>query len=68
MDGLEVLRELAREFLGARVVAMSGGGLRGGDEPAPLAQGPGAATVLYKPFERAEPLTVVRQSLSPSPA
>jgi hypothetical protein len=34
----------------------------------PIAQGLGAAAVLYKPFERTELLTVVRQSLSPSPA
>jgi CheY-like chemotaxis protein len=67
-DGLEVLRELAREFSGARVVAMSGGGFRGTMNLLPMAQGLGAVAVLYKPFERAELLTVVRQSLSPSPA
>jgi CheY-like chemotaxis protein len=65
-DGLEVLRELAREFSGARVVAMSGGGFRGTINLLPVAQGLGAAAVLYKPFERAEILTVVRQSLSPA--
>ena len=67
-DGLEVLRELAREFSGARVVAMSGGGFRGRMNLLPMAQGLGAAAVLYKPFERAELLTVVLQSLSPTPA
>jgi DNA-binding response OmpR family regulator len=67
-DGLEVLRELAREFSGARVVAMSGGGLRGTMNLLPMAQGLGATAVLCKPFERAELLAVVRQSLSPSPA
>jgi CheY-like chemotaxis protein len=66
-DGLEVLRELAREFSGACVVAMSGG-FRGTMNLLPMAQGLGAAAVLYKPFERAEILTVVRQSLYPSRA
>jgi CheY-like chemotaxis protein len=68
MDGLDVLRELAREFSGARVVAMSGGGFRGTMNLLPVAQHLGAAAVLYKPFERAELLTVVRQALSLSPA
>jgi FixJ family two-component response regulator len=67
-DGLEVLRELCGEFSGVRVVAMSGGGFKGQVDMLPMAQGLGAAAVLYKPFERAELLTVVRQSLSPSPA
>jgi CheY-like chemotaxis protein len=67
-DGLEVLRELAPEFSGARMVAVSGGGFRGTMNLLPVAQYLGAAAVLYKPFERAELLTVVRQSLSPSPA
>ena len=67
-DGLEVLRELAREFSGARVVAMSGGGFRGTMNLLPVAQALGAVAVLYKTFERAEILTVVRQLLFPSPA
>ena len=50
-DGLEVLRELAREFSGGRVVAMSGGGFRGTMNLLPMAQSLGAAAVLYKPFE-----------------
>jgi DNA-binding response OmpR family regulator len=66
-DGLEVLRELARECSGARVVAMSGGGFQGRVDLLPMAQGLGATAIIYKPFERAELLAVVRQSLSPSP-
>ena len=65
-DELEALRELAREFSRARVVAMSGGGFRGTMNLLPMAQCLGAAAVLYKPFERVEILTVVRLSLSPS--
>jgi CheY-like chemotaxis protein len=68
MDGLEVLCELAREFSSARVAAMTGGGFGGRMNLLPMAQALGAAAVLYKPFERAELLTVVRQLLSPSPA
>jgi CheY-like chemotaxis protein len=67
-DGFELLRELAWEFSGARVVAMSGGGFRGKMNLLPMAQPLGAAAVLYKPFERAELLTVVRQSLTSSTA
>ena len=66
-DGLEVLRELAQEFSSDRVMAMSGGGFRGTMNLLPIVQDLGAAAVLYKPFERAEILTVVRQLLSPSP-
>jgi CheY-like chemotaxis protein len=67
-DGLEVLRELAREFSGVCVVAMSGGGFRGTMNLLPMAKALGAAAVLYKPFERAELLTLVRQWLSTSAA
>src|ERR1700724_2876572 len=48
-DGLEVLRDLAREFSGGRVVAMSGGGFRGTMNLLPMARILGAA-VLCKPF------------------
>ena len=67
-DGLDLLRELVREFSGARMVAMSGGGFRGTLDLLPMAHALGASAVLYKPFERAELLAVVGQSLSPPKA
>jgi CheY-like chemotaxis protein len=67
-DGLEVLREVPREFAGIKVVAMSGGGaFHGTVNLLPLAACLGAAGVLHKPFEQAELLKVIRQALHPLP-
>ncbi len=64
-DGLEVLRALAGEFAGARVILMSGGGeFHGTVNLLPLATALGAATVLHKPFVRAELLDAVRRALA----
>jgi CheY-like chemotaxis protein len=45
-DGLEVLRELASELVGANIIAMSGGGYGGTVDVLPIARHLGAAAVL----------------------
>lgn len=65
-DGLELLRELPREFVGAKVISMSGGGtFHGPVNLLPVARSLGALAVLHKPFEQAELVKVVRQALAP---
>ena len=67
-DGLEVLRDLANEFAGVKVVAMSGGGeFHGTVNLLPLATFLGAVAVLHKPFKQAELLKVVREVFPPLP-
>lgn len=51
-DGLEVIRDLRREFPGVRILAMSGGGCGGAMDVLPIARCLGAADVLAKPFDR----------------
>jgi CheY-like chemotaxis protein len=64
-DGLEVLRELRSEFVGVKVVVMSGGGRGGNLETLRPAGYFGAAGILCKPFKQAELINVVRQVLTP---
>jgi CheY-like chemotaxis protein len=63
-EGLQVIRELRKEFPAVRVIAMSGGGNKIGEFPAlPLAEQLGAMFVLQKPFLLEELLGVVRKAL-----
>lgn len=65
---MELLRQLPREFAGAKVVSMSGGGnFHGPVDLLPIAKHLGAVAVLHKPFEQAELLKVVRHVLVPLP-
>lgn len=60
MDGVEVLRELRRDYPDLKVVAISGGAYEGKVQLLDVAKGLGAAAVLKKPFEIAQLLGVVR--------
>ena len=60
MDGVEVLRELRRDYPDLRVVAISGGAYAGKVQLLDVAKGLGAVAVLKKPFELAQLLRVVR--------
>jgi len=62
-DGLELLRELCEEFLGAKVLAMSGGGFRGTLDMLDTAHHLGAVGVMQKPFQRAELLHAIKLAL-----
>ena len=50
VDGLELLRELRREFPDVKVIAMSAGGFHGKVDLLAVARQLGAAEVLPKPF------------------
>lgn len=64
-DGIEVIKEARQKSPNLKVIAMSGGGHR---LPAgfslKMAQAFGAKAVLYKPFENAELVEVVRSVLA----
>jgi CheY-like chemotaxis protein len=64
VDGLEFTRRLAKEFAGARVVAMSGGVLQTPADALEVAAMLGAAATLPKPFSLDELLDVVRKVLA----
>lgn len=50
VDGLEFTRALGREFVGAKIVAMSGGVLQDRDQALEIARRMGAVATLPKPF------------------
>lgn len=63
-DGLEIIRELRREFPQAKIVAMSGGGYQGSLNVLQVARHLGAVEVLAKPFKRAQLLTLIERVLA----
>jgi CheY-like chemotaxis protein len=63
MDGVEVLRELRRDYPNLRVVAISGGAYQGKVQLLDVAKGLGAVAVLKKPFDLEQLLTVVKEQL-----
>jgi CheY-like chemotaxis protein len=62
-DGIEIILELAQEFPGAKVIAISGGGMTGNFSYLPAARQLGAVHTLPKPFTLAELLRAVRTVL-----
>jgi CheY-like chemotaxis protein len=62
VDGLEVIRELHRNFPRVGTVALSGGGSRGDTDMLRMAQYLGADAVLYKPFCQKELFEAVAQA------
>jgi DNA-binding response OmpR family regulator len=62
VDGLDVLRRLAAESPGVRILAVSGGGRGGKMDMLPVATLFGAAGVLHKPFSGEELLAAVDQA------
>jgi CheY-like chemotaxis protein len=62
-DGLEVIRELRREFPAVKVVSVSGGGFEGSLDVLPVAARLGASATLYKPFDRAKLLAAIERGL-----
>jgi CheY-like chemotaxis protein len=63
MDGMEVIRELRRDFPDVKIIAISGGGSGGNLELLPTALGAGADAILFKPFGHVALMTEVRQVL-----
>jgi CheY-like chemotaxis protein len=72
MDGLEFTRRLVQEFVGTKVIAMSGGAamssesLRKPEDALAVASQLGAIATLAKPFSVAELRAVVQQALPAS--
>jgi CheY-like chemotaxis protein len=62
-DGLEMIRELRRSHPNLRVLAMSGGGMRGNLDVLRMARSMGAYRVLVKPFSLHEVRDAVREAL-----
>jgi len=62
-DGLETIREIRREFLQARIIAISGGGRRSNFDYLPSALMLGARRIMDKPFSPAELLQAVAEVL-----
>jgi CheY-like chemotaxis protein len=63
MDGVEVLRELRRDYPGMSVVAISGGAYEGKVQLLDVAKGLGAVAVLKKPFALEDLVGVVNDVL-----
>ncbi len=60
-DGLETIREIRREFLQARIIAISGDGRRSNFDYLPSALKLGAWRTMDKPFSPAELLQAVAE-------
>ena len=67
-DGLEFIFTLRKTNPGARIIAMSGGGLIKAGEYLKVAGLAGAAFVLPKPFKLAALFALIQQALEESPA
>jgi CheY-like chemotaxis protein len=62
-DGLETIREIRREFLQARIIAISGGGRQSNFDYLPSALMLGAWRTMDKPFRPAELLQAVAEAV-----
>jgi CheY-like chemotaxis protein len=65
MDGLEVIRELRKDFPQARFIAISGGGQMGMPDFLPTARKLGAQHILQKPIKNEKLLQTIKEVLSP---
>ncbi len=63
MDGVEVLRQLRRDYPNLRVVAISGGAYQGRVQLLDVAKALGAVAVLGKPFQPQQLLELVNDLL-----
>ena len=62
-DGIEIIRELCRDFQDVKIIAMSGGGKTDSETYLHIAKTIGAIKTLAKPFDRKELLTTIRELL-----
>ncbi len=62
-EGIELIREVKKQFPLVRIIGMSGGGKIGGIDYLSMARDLGASYVLYKPFTREELITTIEQAL-----
>jgi CheY-like chemotaxis protein len=62
-EGLEMIRELRRDYPMAKIIAMSGGGRNRAIDCLAVARALGAQRVLKKPFSHSEILEAIRKTL-----
>ena len=62
-EGLEVIKELRRDFPNTKIIAISGGGYVGPDYYLDAAKKMGASYVFEKPFDPREIMAAVKQVL-----
>jgi DNA-binding response OmpR family regulator len=62
-DGIETIKELARDFPEVKIIAISGGGVLPQQEYLAMAEGLGAMCTLTKPIEGEELLEAIRELL-----
>ena len=60
-DGIELIKELRRDFPDIKIIAMSGGGRSGNLDLLPAASVLGAHHTFMKPFNRQELLDAIRE-------
>jgi DNA-binding NtrC family response regulator len=65
-EGIETIRVVHRKMPDFRIIAMSGGGRVSADNYLQIAAQFGACATLAKPFDRAQILAVVQQTLGRS--
>ena len=63
-DGLEIIRDLRKDYPQAKIIAMSGGGRTGTANYLKVAKAFGAQRVLDKPFLHQEMLEAIREVLA----
>ena len=68
IDGLEVIREVRRQFPDVKVIAMSGGGFDGTMDLLSVARLLGASEVVRKPFTQRTLLSEIERTLRPPSA
>ena len=65
IDGLEVIREVRRQFPDVKVIAMSGGGFDGTMDLLAVARLLGASAAVHKPFTQRTLLSAIERTLQP---
>lgn len=66
MEGLQLIRELRSHDAGARIIAMSGGGVGAAETYLDMALKFGAGWILQKPFTRDAVLAIVAEAVASS--
>ncbi len=66
-EGIETIRQLRKEYLGVKIIAISGGGRGDPEKYLKLAQVLGADQVFTKPFRLVEIADAVEAFLNPPP-
>jgi len=63
-EGLEMITELSRDYIGVKIIAMSGGGINDPQGYLEIAKCLGASRTLAKPFKHSDLIDAVQELLS----